>query len=478
MRLTRLLPLLIAVVPAAGCGDDIKFPDPTELPDPALNGVFPAQGFTDRTLRVEISGDGTDFTGTPTVDFGEGITVGPVELSSPSTLFATITITGNAILGKHDVKVKNGDTELLLTAAFDVQTPLEIITLGPSLQWGRNQILVINHDPSSPFLGNLAASAGAGVTIILDPSVQTESIAFGDVFLDDNAASGSVVINDVLLDTVTSRGGVLEVTPRTPTALTAPGKGPAFQVLGTTLTDTTAVFSYTATAPGIWRTTADGAAGTPSIFLLPDGKWANAIQSGADNVALLANAQTVNIVTFDDFNTGLVYDLSADLFHDTTGAVVLNEVEDNDFFTGTPQAIPSGQDVTVFKGVLNTDDSGFDDITLDLEDGDVVRVTTTTGPNGFADTAVMIFDPTFTLQPGNGFEDDPFCIGFGTCFPGEEDFVDFAANDDINADAFLFASDTTSDPLPAGTYVIEAVSSFFAGDDSYEMAITITHAPL
>ena len=137
MRSTRLLPLLFALIPAA-CGDDIIFPDQVEVPDPALNGVFPSKGFTDRALRVEISGDGTEFSGTPTVSFGADITVVSVELSSPSTLFANITIAGAAAVGKRDVTVTNGAEALTLTAAFDVQNPLEVITLGPSLQWGRN----------------------------------------------------------------------------------------------------------------------------------------------------------------------------------------------------------------------------------------------------------------------------------------------------------------------------------------------------
>lgn len=470
MRSTRLLPLLFALIPAA-CGDDIIFPAQVEVPDPALNGVFPARAFTDRALRVEISGDGTEFTGTPTVSFGADITVVSVELSSPSTLFANITIAGAAAVGKRDVTVTNGAAELKLTAAFEVQNPLEVITLGPSLQWGRNQMLIINHDPENPFLGNLEASAGTGVTIQLDSDSQTESIVFGEVFIDDNGATGPVVVNDILLDTVVSRGPALEVTPRTPTPLTAPGKGPAFQALDTTLTNTTAVFSYNATAPGVWRTTAsiDGTGAAPAIFLLPTGKWANAIGvGGSDVVQLLANGATTNIVTFDDFATGTVYDLSADVIHDSTGGVALAEVEPNDEFDnpGDGQVVPDTQDVTVFTGLLNSDDTGFDDLVFNLEDGDQLHVTTTTGSAGTADTSVFVFDDTFSVVDGNGFETNSFCCG---------NVVGLAINDDINEAGFLFASDVTSDPLPAGTYFVEVAASFFAFDDPYEMVITVIH---
>ena len=69
---------------------------------------------------------------------------------------------------------------------------------------------------------------------------------------------------------------------------------------------------------------------------------------------------------------------------------------------------------------------------------------------------------------GNGFETNSFCCG---------NLVGLAANDDINEATFLFASDTTSDPLPAGTYFVEVSASFFAFDDPYDMAITVIHNP-
>lgn len=478
MRSTRLLPILFALVPALGCGDDIKFPDPTELPDPALNGVFPAKAFTDRTLRVQISGDATEFTGTPTVSFGADITVVSVELSSPSTLFANISIAGAAAVGKRDVTVTNGAEALTLTAAFDVQNPLEIITDGPVLQGGLNQVLIINHDPENPFLGTLEVTGGSGVAIFIDDASQTESIAQGTVFVDTNAVSGPLVVNDILLDTTVSRGPSLEVTPRTPTALTAPGKGPSFQVLGASLTNTTALFSFQSES-AIWRGTtsiADPDGIAPLLIWLPGGKWANARAFNTDDLIPVTDGSVMNVVVFDGFATGTVFDLAVDEFHALPGAVALAEVEDNDFFVDGPQVLPDNQDVTLFTGLLNADDTGFDDIQVTLEAGDQIHVTTTRGAGGNADTAVYVFDDQdFITVDGNGTETDPFCLNFGSCFTGTSDFVGFAASDDINEATFLFASDTTSVPLPAGTYVIEVVSSVFGNDDDYEMGISIIH---
>jgi hypothetical protein len=185
-------------------------------------------------------------------------------------------------------------------------------------------------------------------------------------------------------------------------------------------------------------------------------------------VQLLANGATTNIVTFDDFATGTVYDLSADVIHDSTGGVALAEVEPNDEFDnpGDGQVVPDTQDVTVFTGLLNSDDTGFDDLVFNLEDGDQLHVTTTTGSAGSADTSVFVFDDTFSVVDGNGFETNSFCCG---------NVVGLAINDDINEAGFLFASDVTSDPLPAGTYFVEVAASFFAFDDPYEMVITVIH---
>ena len=464
MRSTRLLPLLFALIPAA-CGDDIKFPDQVEVPDPALNGVFPAKGFTDRTLRVEISGDGTEFTGTPTVSFGADITVVSVELSSPSTLFANISIAGAAAIGKRDVVVTNGADPLTLTAAFDVQNPLEVVLDGPVLQGGLNQVLIINHDPENPFLGTLEVTGGTGVEVFLDEQSQTESIAIGTKFVDNDAASGPLVVNDILLDTTVSRGPAITVTPRAPTALTAPGKGPAFQLLGATLTNTTALFSFAGT-PALWRGTTSIASleTPPNLIWLPGGKWANARGFATDDLLAIPAATTMNVVVFDGFAIGSVFDLDVDKFHDLTGFVALAEVEDNDEFdNGNGQIVPDTQDVTLFSGLLNSDDTGFDDLVYNLEAGDQLHVTT-----AGADTVVFIFDDGFNTVGGNGFETNSFCCG---------NLVGLAANDDINEATFLFASDTTSDPLPAGTYFVEVSASFFAFDDPYDMAITVIHNP-
>ena len=468
MRSTKLVSLLLAtaLLPTAfGCGDDIIFPDPTELPDPALNGVFPAKGFTDRTLRVEISGDGTAFDTTSTVSFGDGITVGTVEVSSTGTLFANITITGDAALGKRDVTVTNGDATLTLTSAFEVQAPLEVALDGPLLQGGLGFFLVINRDPEHPFLGDLTLTARPGTTLFVND--QTENTISGTVFIDVDAASGPLVVSDTLLDTVTSRASEFTITPRTPTALQSPGKGPTFQATNVTMSATTSLFSFTAVS-AIYRGTSDSDFFAPLLIWLPGGKWANQRGFVTDDL-IPTQAGTMFVVAVDEFlETGFQFDLAVDEFHSLPGAVALAEVEDNDGFDGNAQVI--NQDFTLFNGLLNFDDTGFDDLSVTVNDGDRIRITTTTGPFSEADTAEFIFDEDFNVVAGNGFETNPFCCGVN--------FTGLAANDDLSAGTGLFASDVTSDPLPAGTYFVEVISTFgFGNGEAYEAGVSILRAP-
>src|SRR5437868_9763902 len=112
----RVLPVLLALPLFAACGSDV--------PDPSLNGVFPTQGFTNRQVRVEISGDLAEWSSNATADFGEGITVDQIDVASPNTIFAQVTISGAATLGLHDVTVTDRGRTLTLSQAFQIDSPI------------------------------------------------------------------------------------------------------------------------------------------------------------------------------------------------------------------------------------------------------------------------------------------------------------------------------------------------------------------
>ena len=127
-------------VAAAGCGGT----------DSTVSGVFPAEGFTGRSLRVEISGDATEWSGSPGVNFGDGVTVSNVTVASPTTLFADITIADDAAPGLHDVTVTNDGT-FTLKQAFELKSPIEVSFRATSRRVAFRTSPIINHDFDTPF---------------------------------------------------------------------------------------------------------------------------------------------------------------------------------------------------------------------------------------------------------------------------------------------------------------------------------------
>jgi hypothetical protein len=153
--------VLGAAVAACGGSDGAKGdPGPQGPAGPAgssavgtesVSAVTPARAFLARTVDVEISGFGTNWTSAPTVDFGAGITVKNVSVASPTGLVATIEVSKTATLGAHDVTVTaNGNTDTF-KGAFKVDSPLEATLQGTVAQGS----IVVGHlknlDIATPF---------------------------------------------------------------------------------------------------------------------------------------------------------------------------------------------------------------------------------------------------------------------------------------------------------------------------------------
>ncbi|HSN28199.1 MAG TPA: hypothetical protein VLT45_18060, partial [Kofleriaceae bacterium] len=128
---------------AAACG--------TDGTTPTASGVFPAEGFTGRSLRVEISGDATTWKDGATVDFGTGITVNSVDVASPTDLFADITIDPAATVGKNDVTVTNNGKKFTLAKAFELVSPTPITWSGDVAQGGVPFFTIENLDFAHQF---------------------------------------------------------------------------------------------------------------------------------------------------------------------------------------------------------------------------------------------------------------------------------------------------------------------------------------
>lgn len=92
--------------------------------------VVPATGLLDRTLEVSVSGSLTTFAEGAKPDFGPGIAVGEVVVSSPTLLTATITIAKDAQLGPRDVSVGG----VVAKGAFTVAPALDVKLEGKAEQ--------------------------------------------------------------------------------------------------------------------------------------------------------------------------------------------------------------------------------------------------------------------------------------------------------------------------------------------------------
>ncbi len=167
----RNLPIVVTILGLAGCTGT----------DPSASGVFPTAGFLGRSVRVEISGDATEWGASSKVSFGEGITVDSVTVASPTALFADITIADNAPIGLRDVVVTGGDN-VTLKQAFEIESPITITLRGSLAQGSIATVDVVNHDFDTPFdttstsaglfsppvFTNISATAGNGVRVQVD----------------------------------------------------------------------------------------------------------------------------------------------------------------------------------------------------------------------------------------------------------------------------------------------------------------------
>src|SRR5687768_15759287 len=119
--------------------------------DESVSGVFPSSAFLGRTLRVEISGDATNWKDGTTLDFGAGVTVTNVKVASPTALFAEVTIAPDAAPGLRDVTVTNGGDRLVLAEAFQLESAITLKFNGSVAQGSVASFAINNHDFETPF---------------------------------------------------------------------------------------------------------------------------------------------------------------------------------------------------------------------------------------------------------------------------------------------------------------------------------------
>lgn len=226
MRNLRYLALALAIAPSlVACGGDGT--------DPTVSGVFPSSAFMGRQMRVEISGDATEWTA-PTVSFGDGVTVGAVTVASPTALFVDVTVAPDAAPGLRTITVTDGDA-LTLNSAFDISSPIAVKLTGTIAQGSVAIIDIKNKDVANPFdtttIGDgfftpiqfvgIEPAGPAGVNFGIN-DVQAFSMS-ALVYMDVDAAPGAFSFKSGLTaeEQISFTGATIDVAPRSATPITA-----------------------------------------------------------------------------------------------------------------------------------------------------------------------------------------------------------------------------------------------------------------
>ena len=137
---------------------------------PELLAVVPSSGVQGLTLSpVTITGAFTNFAGgTTTANFGTGITVNSVNVTSPTQAQANITVSPTTTLGYRNVSVTTGSQVVNLTNAYNViQGPAEIVgPLSPASGAEGQQYNVVVTGSQTHFAQNVTTAAfGGGIQV-------------------------------------------------------------------------------------------------------------------------------------------------------------------------------------------------------------------------------------------------------------------------------------------------------------------------
>jgi len=393
-RASGYFALVLALPTVVACGESY---------DSSVSGVFPSSAFLGRSMRVEISGDVTEWKAGATVNFGPGVTVSNVAVASPTALFADIQIAPDAEPGLRDVTVESGGSTQVLAQAFQLESAISLKFRGSLAQGSIAAFTIVNRDFETPFdttatgdgfftpleYTNTSITASNGVLLSVG-SVEPYTIT-GTAFFDVDAAPGPLQVNSGPAgeEIVSALGVNLEVAARTATALTngmaTPGNvAGAFE---------SALYEFTPTgspALATFAVSSTSMAAAPGVALLPaSGKFADLMSYGATGAVVQPTAEKVYAVYFDqDGGSGYNYSIKA------SGQMLtpMAEAEPNN----TPAAAQNAATMPVLvtgATLANVDDEDW--ITINItaaEAGKRIRVVTT-GDDPLTDTVVEVQKP-------------------------------------------------------------------------------------
>ncbi|MEO8701633.1 MAG: hypothetical protein ABI867_16425 [Kofleriaceae bacterium] len=395
MRVLGLLALTLAL--PFGCGSD--------TPDAQVSGVFPSSAFLGRQLRVEVSGDVTEWSDAAKVDFGPGITVDSVAVASPSALFAEITIAEDADPGLRTVTVTDGGDTVTLDEAFSLEPAIEIEFIGTVAQGSIAAFTIKNRDPFAPFdttsvgdgffeplvFTNIQVQAGAGVSLQVG-SVDAFAIS-GTALFNTDAAAGRLVVFSGPSDAqdVSPLGAELAVEARTAQVITSgtPAMGNVAGPLASSLYEFTP-----ADGAALIQLTSSSTSQTASprfALLGPSGSFDDLISFSAAEAIIQESgaAEKFYLVYWDNSGAnGYTYQLNAR----STALTSTPDVEPNNTVaTASPITVPA---LVTAASLEDIDDADF--LTFQAVAGDIGKKVhvVTGGSDPFTDTVVEVFAGT------------------------------------------------------------------------------------
>lgn len=391
-----LLALVLALSPALpGCGGGGGSDESV-----SRQRVFPSVGFTGRQLRVEISGDDTNWKDGTTVEFGPGVTVNSVTVESPTVLFADLTIAFDVAPGLRDVLIKSGDDQLTLKDGFQLESPISMKFRGTLAQGSVVTFAINNHDFEKPFdttseggsifepptFPNIVIEGPAGVQFSVD-SVTEYSIT-GIALINVDAVPGGVTVSSgPAAEALKSRTGAdVAIAARAPIALTSgtPVEGMVTEPLGSTLYEFT---TTAATNIALMSAASANADASPGVIVLgPTGTFDDFLGFTQDFAAVLPATKLYAIYWDNSGSTAYNYTLRAASLEPTTSTE--NEPGNNTATTAVTVADPA-----VVTGGQLADETDEDWYAIDVAAADVGKriYVMTTGTDPETDTVVQFY---------------------------------------------------------------------------------------
>jgi len=445
MRKLVYIGMMVGTALLGACSDSYN-------PTPSASGVFPAQGFSGRKLRVEISGEETKWADGATVSFGDGITVSNVVVASESDIFADLDIAATATLSDHDVTVTSGKETDTLKTAFRVAPPVDF-QMGKAAQGSITQLTITNHDFDNPFdttstgdglftpitYTNIQLDGGPGVTLQVNAVTpySITAVALIDVDAPASIAAPQVVSGPAGGTQVTSNGAPIMIEARTATVL---ADGTAATGMATTAYDS-GLYTFTPGGyPGLMTIAlaSNGTSGGTQFAMLPaSGHFSDLLAANKVDLGWVLKSGSVYLVTYDfSGDSAYSYQLTAKSTTLTSTAADTEPANSNSA-TATTVTAP----VLVDNATL-TDGSDQDWFKVVVPAGKKIHVVTAPGDPG-CDTLVDIYGPN-----------NPATL----------------VTESSDAD---YHEDVTTDALTAGTYYVEISASqagFFVGSQNHYVA--------